>query len=155
MSVPAFTTRPLTKELLVTDRQGTIEIARLKGLPNGHYVVFAKLIVVTRVDDRGADSAIAQFSLEAQSPFALGTIDKAITTLWHSADRGAFQPADTVSLHLATTLTALAHNSGSGVVTGAPQTSSVVLFCSSSGGILEIRDIVITAIKVESLEIVP
>jgi len=154
MSVAAYTTRPLTKELIVTERQGNIEIARLKGLPNGHYVVFAKVIAVTRVDDTGRDSALAEFSLEAQSPLAQGTIDKAMTTLWHSKDIGALQPADTVSLHLATSLTAVPATSGSGPVVGLP-TSSVVLFCRSVAGTLELRDLVITAVKVDSIAIVP
>jgi len=154
MSVAAYTTRPLHKELIVTARQGNIEIARLKGLPNGHYVVFAKMVVVTRVDETGHDSARADFILEAQSPLAQGTVDKAMTTLWHSKDPGSLQPADTVSMHLATSLTAVPSSSGSGPVAGLP-TSSVVLSCTSIMGTLEIRDIVITAIKVDSISIVP
>lgn len=141
MSTTAYTTRPLKSALLVAARDGVVKIATLRGLPNGSYVVFAKLIVVTRVDETGADSARADLSLQA-----VGGVDRAMTTLWHSSDRGSLQPADTVSLQLPIRFVRR------GKAGAPPPTSSVALFCTSILGILEIIDVVITAIKVGSIK---
>jgi hypothetical protein len=125
--------------MLVGEQDGNVRIGTLKGLPFGGHVVMAKVVVVTRVDSRGRDSAFAEFSLQC-----LGAVDTAWTTLWHSSEPGALQPADTVSMHLA--VRRLRRGSG-------PTTTSAKVYCRARVGILELRDLVITAINVGSVTV--
>lgn len=142
MSIDAYFTRPLKTELLVSPDKPPKLIASLGPLRGGSYVVFAKMIVVTRFDQSG-DSALAMFSLEAGS-----SSDRALCALWHSKDPGSLQPADTISLQLPVKLSAIrAHRPG----TPPRPKPSVRLFCNSVRGTLELKDLVITAIRIDSL----
>jgi hypothetical protein len=128
-------------QLLVPPGKDPLLIASLGPLRGGSYVIFAKVVVVTRSGQSG-DSARAEFSLEAGK-----SADTAMSTLWHSSDRGALQPADTVSLQLPVKLTTLRTPAGKTPRPG----PEVRLYCTSILGTLELRDIVITAIRVDSL----
>jgi hypothetical protein len=136
-----FSRPPAANGLIVPAGREPILIASLGPLRGGFYVFFAKVIVVTRQDASG-DSAIAEFSLEAGEG-----VDRAMCTLWQSSDLGALQPADTVSLQLPMTLTALRTRVGQ----PPPPKPHASLYCNSIRGMLELRDVVITAIRVDSL----
>jgi hypothetical protein len=111
-------------------------------LPAGPYVLFAKMTLVTRVDDEtdGHDSSRAEISLEAG-----GLVDNAFCALWHSKDQGAFPPSDTISLQLATTVKGPTPKSNVAA-------AEVKVFFRAVDGIIEIRDLVITAISVDTIE---
>jgi hypothetical protein len=136
-----FSRPPAANGLIVPAGRDPILIASLGPLRGGSYVFFAKVVVVTRQDASG-DSARAEFSLEAGK-----AADTALCTLWHSSDLGALQPADTVSLQLPATLTAPRTRVGQ----PPPPKPHVRLYCSSIRGTLELRDVVISAIRVDSL----
>jgi hypothetical protein len=104
-------------------------------LPAGSYVFFAKVIVRTQLDSDGRDDARASFSLEAG-----GLKDLAHIALWHVQNPESFQPEDTVSLQLAAT------------ITGPSPDAAVKLFATAETGILELKDLVLTAISVDTIE---
>jgi hypothetical protein len=137
-----FSRPPAANQLIIPAGKPPLLIASLGPLRGGSYVLFAKAVVVTRQDQSG-DSAIAQFSLQA-GKFA----DSAMTTLWQSKDQGALQPADTVSLQLPVELSAIR-----AVPAGQkPRPGQMVrLYCNSLVGTLEVRDIVVTAIRVDTI----
>jgi hypothetical protein len=154
MSATVYTTSILKSPLHIPPYQGVVpkpvKIASLE-LPGGFYVVFAKAVVATIYDQWIGDSAIATFLLEAP-----GVEDKAVTMLWHSgsSDSNALPPIETVSLQLAFGFAGrvAAHpKGGSAVEKLVPLSTSVDLTCSSVRGTLEISNIVITAIKVDSI----
>ena len=137
MPTDAYFTRPLkTEGMDVPPGNKPVLIASLGSLPAGAYALFAKVIVVTRVDSNGEDSALAHFSLEAG-----GRTDQAMCALWHSSDRGSLQPAETVSVQLMATIKGPARK----------RPPAVKLFCRSDRGILELKDLVLSAIKVDSI----
>jgi hypothetical protein len=142
MPTDAYFSRPATDQLTILPEMPPLLIASLGPLRGGSYVLFAKVVVVTRQDQSG-DSAIAQFSLQA-GKFA----DSAMTTLWHSKDPAALQPSDTVSLQLPVKLSAIrAAPAGQ-----KPRPGQMVrLYCNSHFGMLEVRDIVLTAIRVDTI----
>ncbi|HSU14053.1 hypothetical protein [Longimicrobium sp.] len=146
--MPGAYTTSLRGTLEIRERDRDVDIVTLGNLPGGSYVVFAKAVVVTRVDSQGRDSALAQFSLET-----MGGADKAMTTLWHSSDRGSLQPADTISLQLPIPRLVTTTKRGGPFSIFFEQTGSVTLFGSSIAGTLEVRDVVLTAIKVDSVKV--
>jgi hypothetical protein len=117
--------------------QGPIIIGSLNVLPAGSYVFFAKVIVRTLVDANGQDNARASFSLEAG-----GLKDSAHIALWHVQNPGAFQPEDTISLQLAATINGPSPK----------KDAEVKLFATAESGVLELKDLVLTAIGVDTIE---
>ena len=134
MSTDAFVFKPLLVPVQLQPGR-RVQVAALGRLPRGSYALFAKMTVVTRFDRTG-DSARGDFSLEAG-----GQVDKAICALWHSSEVGAFQPADTVCLQMVATV--------KGPAKRGP--AAVKLFCHPEFGILEIANLVITAIRVDTV----
>jgi hypothetical protein len=135
MPTDAFVYRPLLTPLEIPENR-RVQITALGRLPRGTYALFVKMTVVTRVDSRGRDSARGEFSLEAG-----GQVDKTVCTLWHSSDPGAFQPADTVCLQMVATVRGPVRR-------GSP---AVKLFVKAGFGILEIANLIITAIRLDSV----
>jgi hypothetical protein len=146
MSTTVYTTRPMINSLRIAASQKEVQIATLE-LPGGAYVVFAKLVVVTIFAASSGFSAQGDFSLEAP-----GVVDTAKTTLWYSSEPDELEPATTLSLQLSFEDAGVAAHSkvNSAVEKHVPR-STVYLKCRSIRGTLEIKDIVITAIRVDSI----
>ena len=143
MPTDLFFTRP-KKSVILGQGPGVPKpavIAKITRLPGGYYLLLAKALVRTRHEGSGG-SARADFTLQVG-----GNADKAMTTLWQSSDQGALQPSDTVSLQLAAWIEETAVVAKGGLQRGEP----VKLLCTSIRGTLEILEIVITAISVDSI----
>lgn len=146
--MPAAYTTSSRAPIEIHARDRDVDILTLGNLPGGAYVVFAKAVVVTRVDEQGRDSAAALLTLET-----LRGADHAMTTLWHSSDPGALQPSDTLTLQLAIPALVTTSRRGGLLSFFFPRTGAVTLYGNSVAGTLEVKDVVITAIKVDSVQV--
>lgn len=132
MPTDAFEARPLSSPLTIPPGNKPVLVASLARLPAGSYALFVKMTVVTRVDSTGRDDARGGFSLEAG-----GRVDKTLYALAHA---GFPQPVDTICLQLVATVLGPARR----------RPAAVKVFCQTGFGIVEIVNLVITAIRLDT-----
>jgi hypothetical protein len=140
LTMNVYFTRPFSATNNVMDVvKGPIVRSAKQQLPAGSYVFFAKVIVRTLLDSDldFRDDARASFSLEPS-----GLKDLAHIAMWHSRDQGVFQPEDTISPQLAPTITGPSPK----------KDAAVKLFATAETGILELVDLVPTAVDIDTIE---